>query len=127
MSREAVWVIDDDSKMRLMMEQFLENNEYTPVCFADAESALKALQSEDFPKPRAMLVDLVLKGMWGTEFITAARPYLDNGSPCAFYMITGHSEKVPRDNPAFNDVTIYIKPMDMRALEADLEKTINDC
>ena len=124
MAGEHVWAIDDDRIMRILMKEFLKGRDYVPTCFKNAELAMKALKAGEVEKPRAMLVDMVLPGMWGTELITAARPYLSNGNHCAFYLVTGHEKQVPENDPQFADVTIFTKPMDLYVLKADLEKTV---
>jgi CheY-like chemotaxis protein len=66
----SVLVIDDDQKNLRLAASLLEQAGYRPICFASAEDALAASQREP---PAAIVLDLMMPGMDGYEFLACFR------------------------------------------------------
>ena len=62
----AVWIIDDDSSIRWVLEKALGNAQIPARSFADADAALHALARE---QPGAMITDLRMPGLDGLAFL----------------------------------------------------------
>jgi FixJ family two-component response regulator len=63
MPAPLVAIVDDDVESTLILRDFLESKELAAECFADAEALLDA-------RPRrfeAILLDINLPGIWGSE------------------------------------------------------------
>jgi CheY-like chemotaxis protein len=61
-----VLVVDDDPRALKLMEATLTHLGYRPVCEADGLSGLRAAEQE---RPAAVVLDLVMPGMDGFEFL----------------------------------------------------------
>jgi DNA-binding response OmpR family regulator len=64
----TVLVIDDDPQMRSVIRRFLENEGYRVIEDGSADHAIQALDSI---RPDVIILDRIMPGMKGTEFITA--------------------------------------------------------
>jgi CheY-like chemotaxis protein len=65
-----VLVVDDDPKTLKLMETTLKQLGYRPICTPDAQGALRAAEEE---RPAAVVLDLLLPGMDGFEFLNRFR------------------------------------------------------
>ncbi|GAB7218961.1 nitrogen regulation protein NR(I) [Vibrio comitans] len=66
MSKGYVWVVDDDSSIRWVLEKTLSNANIKCETFADAESVLSALERE---VPDVIISDIRMPGMDGLELL----------------------------------------------------------
>ncbi|GAD87923.1 nitrogen regulation protein NR(I) [Vibrio halioticoli NBRC 102217] len=66
MSKGYVWVVDDDSSIRWVLEKTLSNANIKCETFADAESVLLALERE---VPDVIISDIRMPGMDGLELL----------------------------------------------------------
>jgi CheY-like chemotaxis protein len=62
--------VDDDPKSLKLVEIALQSGGYVPLCKSDAKSALKLLDEE---RPAAVILDLMMPGMDGFEFMEQFR------------------------------------------------------
>ena len=84
--RHTVWIVDDDASIRWVLEKALGKAGLAVRSFADAESALQALQGE---APDAMITDVRMPGMDGfalLQEVHARHPQLP------VIVITAHSD-----------------------------------
>ncbi len=65
-----ILVVDDDPRDLKLAERILRELGYRPLCRPDGVSALEAVEAED---PAAVVLDLVMPGMDGLEFLTRLR------------------------------------------------------
>ncbi len=63
---QPVWIIDDDASIRWVLEKALKKAEIPARCFADADSALRALGRD---QPAVILSDLRMPGLDGLAFL----------------------------------------------------------
>ena len=69
MSRKVL-IVDDSALTRRSLRQILESADY---CVAEAEDGLAALERYFLDKPDVVLLDLVMRGMYGLEVIQKLR------------------------------------------------------
>jgi two-component system, chemotaxis family, chemotaxis protein CheY len=108
-----VLVVDDDSFIREMLEQLLEDEGYSVASAADGEEALSYLQQQQTP-PCLILLDLMMPRMNGWEFRAAQRrdPLL---APIPVVTISAHADLLATADPL--DATAHFpKPIDMARL-----------
>ena len=68
--KPRVLVVDDSALSRRTLRQILESAGYD---VAEAEDGLSALEQYFLEKPDVVLLDLVMKGMYGLEVLTKLR------------------------------------------------------
>jgi PAS domain S-box-containing protein len=66
----TVLVIDDDPRALKLAERSLREGGFRPICRSDAEAGLQAVTKES---PAAIVVDLMMPGMSGFEFLERLR------------------------------------------------------
>jgi CheY-like chemotaxis protein len=67
---QTVLVVEDDPHLLKLMEAALTDLGYLPVCNRTAEEALASVQRR---KPDVVILDIMLPGMGGIEFLTIFR------------------------------------------------------
>lgn len=67
-----IWVVDDDSAIRWVLERALSSAGYACVCFDSAENALAALGSE---QPDVLISDIRMPGMDGLSLLAAVKQH----------------------------------------------------
>ncbi len=84
-----ILVVEDDADTREAMQSLLELHGYTVITAADGSEALQRLRSG--LKPSLILLDLMMPGMDGFEFVNAKRqdPRL---SPIPVIIYSGHHD-----------------------------------
>jgi DNA-binding NtrC family response regulator len=68
--KPSILVVEDEAKMRRLLELQLAEEEYVAVAVADAETALKLFNKDGFD---LVVTDLKLPGMSGLEFLQAVK------------------------------------------------------
>jgi PAS domain S-box-containing protein len=68
--RQCVYVLDDDGAALRLAERLLSSAGFAPRCFERAADALRAAEQE---RPDLVLLDLMMPGMSGTEFLERFR------------------------------------------------------
>ncbi len=63
---DAVWVVDDDKSIRWVLEKALQAEGISCQCFADADSALRKLNTQ---QPSVIISDIRMPGMDGLELL----------------------------------------------------------
>jgi len=86
MSKQHIWVIDDDSSIRWVLEKALQQAGMQVTCFENADSALDAISDS---KPNAIITDIRMPGMDGFEFLTLIN---DRHPEIPAIIITAHSD-----------------------------------
>jgi two-component system nitrogen regulation response regulator GlnG len=86
MSKGYVWVVDDDSSIRWVMEKTLSSANIKCETFADAESVLLALERET---PDVLVSDIRMPGMDGIELL---RHVQDQAPDLPVIIMTAHSD-----------------------------------
>jgi CheY-like chemotaxis protein len=69
--RPRVLLVDDDADLRLAVAEALEERGYEVALAAGGQEALQRLRAG--PRPCAVLLDLLMPGMDGAEFLAAMR------------------------------------------------------
>ncbi|MGD9974389.1 MAG: response regulator [Desulfatirhabdiaceae bacterium] len=64
MSKEQIWVVDDEDDILELLRYNLSREGYAVVCFSTGEAALKAVSP---PLPNLILLDLMLPGIGGLD------------------------------------------------------------
>lgn len=67
-----IWVVDDDSAIRWVLERALSSAGYACVCFDSAENALAALDSG---QPDVLISDIRMPGMDGLSLLAAVKQH----------------------------------------------------
>lgn len=67
-----IWVVDDDSAIRWVLERALSSAGYACVCFDSAENALAALNSG---QPDVLISDIRMPGMDGLSLLVAVKQH----------------------------------------------------
>jgi len=67
---EKILVVDDSALSRRTLRRILESAGYSVV---EAEEGMTALELYFIEKPRAVLLDLVMKGMYGLDVLSKLR------------------------------------------------------
>lgn len=109
----TVFIIDDDKDIREVMTYVLESEGYKTVSFDNALSALEVLQ-EERPLPSAIVLDYMMPGMNGIEFIDRVAELSSEiqNIPIAFSSGMGKVEGINHSAK----VTILSKPIDLEQL-----------
>jgi len=108
---ETILVVDDDHIVRDLLVRFLCLRGYRAVGVKDGIGALKMV--EEAP-PDAILLDLIMPGMSGTEVLRSLREKEYLGS---IILMTGsHNEELLEEAWALNPQEVLIKPIDLERL-----------
>ncbi|MEM1403771.1 MAG: nitrogen regulation protein NR(I) [Pseudomonadota bacterium] len=82
----SVWVVDDDQSIRWVLERALSQAGISQECFADAESLLARMESE---QPEVVISDIRMPGMDGLEMLRQIR---DSYPDLPVIITTAHSD-----------------------------------
>ncbi len=86
MSKQHIWVIDDDSSIRWVLEKALQQAGMQVTSFESADSALDSMASS---KPNAIITDIRMPGMDGLEFLNLIN---EQHPEIPAIIITAHSD-----------------------------------
>lgn len=113
-----VMVIDDDYSLLRSLKIHLKQRGHEPLCYLDAGAALDALRSGG--DPHVIVVDLVLQGMGGHEFLASAQRLLN--APCKIVVISGRTELLEdMDRDSLQVSALLPKPLDLDRLSHVLD------
>lgn len=106
----AILIVEDDEDFRALMVEALESSGFSVRAARDGLEALAVLRASGGPR-YLVLLDLMMPGMNGWEFVAAVRgdPRL-RGNPIVVTTV------VPEDAPRAVDAILQ-KPFDLEALE----------
>ncbi|MBF7687159.1 nitrogen regulation protein NR(I) [Acinetobacter rathckeae] len=86
MSRNKIWVIDDDRAMRWVLEKTFKEEGFNVTSFEDAQSALDQLHSDT---PDVILTDIRMPGIDGLTFLGRVK---NNHPDLPVIIMTAHSD-----------------------------------
>jgi len=89
MSRNRVWIIDDDQSIRWVLERAFQRQEIDFESFESADAAMDAL-SKNARSPDAILSDVRMNGMSGLELLEQLREHHDTAPPVI--IMTAHAD-----------------------------------
>ena len=113
-----ITVVDNDTSLLRSLRIILKRQGHDVRCFADPAEALRAVAATLVPD--VLLVDLVMPGMTGLEFLAAVSPRLPQH--CRKAIITGHAERLSEDDLAAAEVEIlFPKPLDLSSITSFLD------
>jgi len=113
---ETVLVVDDEQLVRDLLVQFLGLRGYRTLGVKDGPDALKAVEQTP---PDLILLDLMLPGMSGVEFLRRLR---EKNYPGAIIIITGSSdEELLEEAWSLHPQEVIGKPIDLEKLLAIIQ------
>lgn len=89
MSRNRVWIIDDDQSIRWVLERAFQRQEIDFESFESADAAMAAL-GKSARTPDAILSDVRMNGMSGLELLQQLREQTDTAPP--IIIMTAHAD-----------------------------------
>ncbi len=119
MSRGYVWVVDDDSSIRWVMEKTLSSANIKCETFADAESVLLALERET---PDVLVSDIRMPGMDGIALLNQVHQQIPE---LPVIIMTAHSDLDAAVNAYQQGAFEYLpKPFDVDETLTLVERAI---
>lgn len=119
MSKGYVWVVDDDSSIRWVMEKTLSSASIKCETFSDAESVLMALERET---PDVLVSDIRMPGMDGLELLKQVN---DRSPELPVIIMTAHSDLDAAVNAYQKGAFEYLpKPFDVDETLTLVERAI---
>ena len=119
MSKGYVWVVDDDSSIRWVMEKTLSSANIQCETFADAESVLMALERE---APDVLVSDIRMPGMDGLDLLNQVHT---NYPDLPVIIMTAHSDLDAAVNAYQKGAFEYLpKPFDIDETLTLVEKAV---
>lgn len=108
---DQVWVVDDDTSIRWVIEKALKKSDFKTRSFANASELLKALPQD---KPDAILTDIRMPGMDGLEMLQKVQA----GHPdLPMIVMTAHSDLESAVSAFHSGAFEYLpKPFDIQEL-----------
>jgi len=119
MSKGYVWVVDDDSSIRWVMEKTLSSANIKCETFSDAESVLLALERES---PDVLVSDIRMPGIDGIELLNQVH---DRSPTLPVIIMTAHSDLDAAVNAYQKGAFEYLpKPFDVDEALTLVERAI---
>ena len=119
MSKGYVWVVDDDSSIRWVMEKTLSSANIKCETFADAESVLLALERET---PDVLISDIRMPGISGIELLNQVN---ERSPDLPVIIMTAHSDLDAAVNAYQQGAFEYLpKPFDVDETLTLVERAI---
>ncbi|GAB1438338.1 nitrogen regulation protein NR(I) [Providencia sp.] len=120
MAQGKIWVVDDDSSIRWVLERALSNAEFTCTCFDNAEAVLKALENSH---PDVLLSDIRMPGTNGIELLNTIK---QSHPLLPIIIMTAHSDLDAAVNAYQSGAFDYLpKPFDIDETVALVERALN--
>jgi len=112
---KKVLLIDDDiDVLDLIVERFKSENEGQNIAIVAVDTAIKALAVMKNTHFDAIVTDLHMPGMNGSEFVTKVR---ESGSVVPILMLTAYIAKADKDQVIASGVDVILqKPDDMKKI-----------
>lgn len=108
MSIEQVWIVDDDSSIRWVLEKTLSNENISSGSFDNAKSLLEAL---DYGQPEVIISDIRMPGIDGMELLESLKK---NFPHIPVIIMTAHSDLDSAVNAYQGGAFEYLpKPFDL--------------
>lgn len=120
MQKGKVWVVDDDSSIRWVLERALNNTQLTCTCFDSTTAVLTALENDC---PDVLLSDIRMPGMDGLALLSQ----LKQSHPLLpIIIMTAHSDLDAAVNAYQSGAFDYLpKPFDIDETVALVERALN--
>lgn len=119
MSKGIVWVVDDDSSIRWVLEKTLSAADLDCVAFDNASTLLAALEET---QPQVIVSDIKMSGMDGLELLQYIQ---DNYPGIPFIVMTAHSDLDAAVNAYKQGAFEYLpKPFDIDEAVTLVERAI---
>ncbi len=110
-----ILIVDDELKACELLKRFLESKEYDVIVTNNGEDAIEKTKSE---KPDAMLLDIRMPGMEGTEVLKRVREF---DKDVGIIMVTAVKDEAIGKKALKSGADEYItKPIDFNYLETTL-------
>ncbi len=108
---KRVLVVDDDAPMLRTHGRVLETNGLRPVLMADAGEALTEATQR---APAVIVIDLVMPGMSGLEYVTRLRTHYGRACPPVILVSANYTHLSPLEQLMFD--AIFPKPYSVDSL-----------
>jgi two-component system cell cycle sensor histidine kinase/response regulator CckA len=118
--RGTVLLVEDEDGVRRLSTRALENAGWRVLAAPSGEAALKMLDAESAP-PAALVSDVVMPGMDGTEVAKAVRARYPS---IPVVLVSGYSERVAIDGLPDADLHFLPKPYTLRELVAEIDAVV---
>ncbi|EPL6454550.1 MULTISPECIES: nitrogen regulation protein NR(I) [Providencia] len=120
MSQGKIWVVDDDSSIRWVLERALNNAEFVCTCFDSADAVLAALENA---LPDVLLSDIRMPGTNGIELLNTIK---QSHPLLPIIIMTAHSDLDAAVNAYQSGAFDYLpKPFDIDETVALVERALN--
>jgi len=119
---ETVLLVEDESDLREVLEQYLSSRGYTVISAGDGRACLAACQGRS-PFPPLLITDVVMPGMSGRTLADQLR--LENPSLKVLYMSGYTDDALLRHGILPNDTHFLQKPFALRDLAAKLRHILD--
>jgi signal transduction histidine kinase/CheY-like chemotaxis protein len=121
----TVLVVDDDPQSRQLMQRALADGRWHILEAADGRQALDVMQER---KPDLILLDWVMPGMGGLEFLTRLRASEQNQPPTPVIIVTSHDlgSSEQNDLERYRALRINKSVLTRAALQAQISLALRD-
>ena len=97
-NRHTILVVDDDHDLRESLREILEEEGFETIGASNGKEAIELLKSGDLPRPRVILLDLMMPKMTGLDVMDHLRRDISFGKTpiifmTAFRTLVGTDEK----------------------------------
>ena len=121
MATQKILVVDDESEIRELLQEYLENLGYGVVSVGTGREALDLIQTGRLDV-NAALIDWSIPGIEGRDVIQQIHEALPD---CVLFAITGHNLDTVQKSSAGNLVAgIFRKPFSLRDLGQELARAL---
>jgi two-component system chemotaxis response regulator CheY len=110
-------VVDDSDVIRRVTRRILEDMRFE---VAEAEDGIQALEACRAGMPDLIVLDWLLPGMGGCDFLVQLRPLIEGRRPRVIYCTTEYDETAAAIARAAGADDILLKPFDRQSLVASM-------
>lgn len=86
----TVWLIDDDTTLTSLLQEFLSSNQLNVQTFEHGQLVLNELKNQN--EPDIMILDIMMPGLTGLQLLPAIR----NQTDVPIIMLTGRGDEIDR-------------------------------
>ncbi|MDB9567082.1 nitrogen regulation protein NR(I) [Providencia rettgeri] len=120
MTQGKIWVVDDDSSIRWVLDRALDNAKFACTCFDSADAVLAALENS---LPDVLLSDIRMPGTNGIELLNTIK---QSHPLLPIIIMTAHSDLDAAVNAYQSGAFDYLpKPFDIDETVALVERALN--